>query len=80
MQRSVALVPEHLALDVTTDVGAGGSQILGTPQDGVGISTSRVDEEGATGGTLQLYLQVGLGQIEVLRVDPASAPDPQLPR
>jgi phage shock protein PspC (stress-responsive transcriptional regulator) len=64
----VVLVPSDLAVDVTTDVGAGESDVLDFRQSGAGISGSRYDEEGASGGTIVLDLQVGLGQIEVRRV------------
>ena len=65
----IVLVPRDLALDVTTTVGAGESRVLGVPESGVGVSTSRFDEAGTTGGTLVLDLQVGIGQIEVVRED-----------
>lgn len=65
----VVLVPEDLALDVTTDVGAGETVVAGETQSGVGVSTSRYVGDGAIGGTLVLDLQVGLGQVEVVRSD-----------
>ena len=63
-------VPEGLAVDVQTDVGAGDSVVFGVGQDGLGVTSVRHDDTGATGGTLVLELQVGLGQVEVVRVDP----------
>jgi predicted membrane protein len=81
----VILVPEDVGLDVDTEVGAGESKVLEVAQNGVGVSTERQDDGRADAGTFVLDLQVGLGQIEVRRVDagarsdlpdPPSAPDP----
>ena len=68
----VVVVPEDTALDITTSVGGGESLVLGVPQNGLGVSTQQFVEDGATGGTLVLDLEVGVGQIEVTR-DPTAA-------
>lgn len=47
----VVLVPDGLAVDVTTKVSVGESQVLGVERNGVGISTDELDDEEATGGT-----------------------------
>ncbi|MEQ1788042.1 MAG: LiaF domain-containing protein, partial [Acidimicrobiales bacterium] len=76
MGHLVVLVPDGMTLDVTTDVGAGESDVLGRRQNGVGVTTDLRDEGDADSGTLVLDLQVGLGQIEVRRVgaDPTETP------
>jgi hypothetical protein len=68
----VVLVPEGMAADVTTDVGAGESQVFDLTQDGVGVTTDRSVEGSASSGTLTLDLTVGMGKIEVRRVLDAS--------
>lgn len=68
----VVLVPDSLVLDVDTDVGMGESEVFGLQQNGVGLATSQHDDQGATGGTLELDLRIGVGQIEARRVDPNS--------
>jgi hypothetical protein len=71
----VVLVPEGMAADVTTDVGAGESTVFDLVQNGVGVTTDRSVEGSATSGTLVLDLHVGMGKIEVRRVvDESSSP------
>ena len=65
----VVLVPEGQELSVNTEVGAGGVRVFGEEQNGVGFETH--DGFPAAGDTLILDLQVGMGQIEVHRVDSA---------
>lgn len=76
MGHLVVLVPDGMTVDVTTDVGAGESNVLDRRQNGVGVTSELRDEGDADSGTLVLDLQVGLGQIEVRRVDadPSEAP------
>lgn len=63
----VVLVPDGMAVDVTTDVGAGESAVLDLRQSGVGFTTDQHASGDPTSGTLVLDLQVGMGQIEVRR-------------
>lgn len=66
----VVLVPEGLALEVTTEVGAGESQVLDLQQNGVGITTDQQEGDPDATGTLVLDLHVGMGQVEVRRFTP----------
>ncbi|MEO6317168.1 MAG: PspC domain-containing protein [Acidimicrobiales bacterium] len=63
----VVVVPADTTLEVTTKVGAGESDVLGFRQDGVGVTTDRQVAGTAGAGTITLDLQVGLGEIEVVR-------------
>jgi phage shock protein PspC (stress-responsive transcriptional regulator) len=63
----VILVPEDVAVDVTADVAAGEAVLLGLSDSGTNVSTHRAFERRGAAGTIELDLQVGLGQIEVRR-------------
>jgi phage shock protein PspC (stress-responsive transcriptional regulator) len=63
----VVLVPVAMAADVTTDLGAGESIVFGQRQEGVDITTDQSVTGGPSSGTIDLDLEVGLGQIEVRR-------------
>jgi predicted membrane protein len=81
MGHLVVLVPDDQDLTVNTEVGAGEVMVFGERQNGVGFETH--DGFPGDGATLALDLEVGLGQIEVHRVDreeTGGAPDPELPR
>jgi phage shock protein PspC (stress-responsive transcriptional regulator) len=63
----VVLVPPPMAADVTTDVGAGESIVFGQRQEGMGLTTDRSVTGRPSSGTIDLDLELGLGQIEVRR-------------
>ncbi|MET0903465.1 MAG: PspC domain-containing protein [Acidimicrobiales bacterium] len=63
----VVLVPEGQELSVNTEVGAGEVRVFGEEQNGVGFETH--DGFPGAGGPLILDLEVGMGQVEVHRVD-----------
>jgi len=63
----VVVVPADVALEVTSKVGTGESDVLGRQQGGVGITANRSAEGSPDRGTLLLDLQVGVGHIEVQR-------------
>jgi phage shock protein PspC (stress-responsive transcriptional regulator) len=80
----VVLVPPPMAADVTTDVGAGESLVFGQRQEGMDITTDRSVAGRPSSGTIDLDLEVGLGQIEVRRdpdvvVDLTESPAPVRP-
>jgi phage shock protein PspC (stress-responsive transcriptional regulator) len=64
----VILVPDGAALDVSAEVAAGESLLLGYPESGVGVVTQRTFEGNGTDGSIRLDLQVGLGQIDVRQI------------
>lgn len=66
-------VPDGVALDITADVAAGETVLLGYPSSGVGVSSERSFGGGSGTGSIELDLQVGLGQIEVRRQGPDGA-------
>jgi hypothetical protein len=83
MGHLVVLVPDDQAVTVQTEVGAGDVIVFDEEQNGVGFETDERFE--GEGGQLVLDLEVGLGQIEVRRVErggdaeaeePIDAPDP----
>lgn len=61
------VVPDDVAVDVTADVAAGEAVLLGLSDSGTNVSTHRAFERRGSAGTIELDLQVGLGQIEVRR-------------
>jgi phage shock protein PspC (stress-responsive transcriptional regulator) len=63
----LVLVPDDVAVDVTADVAAGEAVLLGLSDSGTNVSTHRAFERHGAAGTVELDLQVGLGQIEVRR-------------
>jgi len=63
----VVLVPVPMAVDVTTDLGAGESNVFGQRQEGMDITTEQSVAGSPSSGTMDLDLEVGLGQIEVRR-------------
>jgi hypothetical protein len=63
----LVLVPEDVAVDVTAVVAAGEAVLLGLSDSGTNVSTHRAFERRGSAGTIELDLQVGLGQIEVRR-------------
>jgi phage shock protein PspC (stress-responsive transcriptional regulator) len=70
----IVIVPDGTAVDVTSKVGAGEIDILGTTNSGVQIAArSTGSTGGATTGTLDLNLSVGCGQITVETADDLSA-------
>ncbi len=74
----VVVVPEGLAVEVTSRVGAGEIDVFGKRQDGVGVSSEHQD--GTSRGTLVLDLHVGMGRIDVDRATATAVPDvPELP-
>ena len=80
----IVLVPEDQEVTVNTEVGAGEVAVFGERQNGVGFETH--DGFSGDGATLILDLEVGMGQIEVHRVeseaerdDPVESPDPTTP-
>jgi phage shock protein PspC (stress-responsive transcriptional regulator)/predicted membrane protein len=62
----VVYVPEDVALEVRSEVGAGDTDILGRSDEGWGVDVDRTVTGDATKGTLHLDLEMGLGQVEVL--------------
>jgi len=62
----VIYVPDDVALEVRSEVGAGESDILGRTDDGWGVDVDRSVTGDPTKGTLHLDLEMGLGQVEVL--------------
>ncbi len=68
------IVPADAVVEVDSEVGMGESRVLGLEQNGVGVDATQRDD--GSGGTIELDLQVGLGQVEVSR-GLADAPDPE---
>jgi phage shock protein PspC (stress-responsive transcriptional regulator) len=57
-------VPDDVAVEVAAEVGAGEARVFGLIDSGMGVSAERSFGD-AGAGTIELNLQVGLGQIEV---------------
>jgi predicted membrane protein len=74
----VVLVPEDQDVSVNTEVGAGEVVVFGREQNGVGFETH--DSFPGDGATLILDLEVGMGQIEVRRVESDQRVEPVEPR
>jgi hypothetical protein len=73
----VVTVPLDATVELTTDVGTGGTRIFGTDDGGIGTSTHHTyDAPGDDGQTITLHLEVGVGQIDVERATerPAGSP------
>jgi phage shock protein PspC (stress-responsive transcriptional regulator)/predicted membrane protein len=62
----VIQVPDGVALDVTAEVSGGDIVLNGHSNSGVGVSTERTFSGSQDNGTIDLDLEVGLGQIEVI--------------
>jgi predicted membrane protein len=61
-------VPADVTVEVDAELGAGSVDLLGERAEGIGIDRSVTDEVTADGaGTLELDIQVGLGEVEVRR-------------
>jgi hypothetical protein len=71
----IVLIPDGMTADITTELGAGGSHVFGVEQGGLGVSTDQHHEGDGEGGTLDLYLQAGMGKIEVHRRADATPSD-----
>ncbi|MET0727287.1 MAG: PspC domain-containing protein [Acidimicrobiales bacterium] len=71
-------VPEGVLIEVTADVGAGETRIGPYQDNGLGVTSNRVLGAADTTGTIDLDLEVGVGQIDVI-VDgtPASTATPR---
>ena len=61
--RLLVIVPDGAGVDVTTEIGAGTSNLLGTVQEGTGLTDRNVRE--GTGGTFVLDLEAGIGSVRV---------------
>ncbi|MFN2418795.1 MAG: hypothetical protein ABR593_07725 [Candidatus Limnocylindria bacterium] len=61
--RLVVILPEGVRAEVTTEIGAGSSDLLGTRQEGTGLAGREVRD--GTGGTFVLDLEAGLGSVLV---------------
>jgi predicted membrane protein len=61
-------VPDGVSLDVDADVSGGDIVLNGQSNSGVGVSTERTYRGDPDKGTIDLDLQVGLGQIEVITI------------
>lgn len=66
-------VPDGPRVVVSADVAAGEAVLLGHPDSGMGVSTERTFRGRGGEGTIELDLQVGLGQIEVRRSEVGTA-------
>lgn len=64
----VIQVPDGMALDVDADVSGGDIVVNGQSNSGVGVSTKRTYRGDPDMGTIDLHLDVGLGQIEVITI------------
>ena len=62
--RLVVILPEGAAADISTQVGAGQSNLLGARQEGTGLADE--DSSPGTGGAFVLDLQAGIGSVLVL--------------
>ena len=61
--RLMVILPDGATADVTTEIGAGTSDLLGTIQEGTGLTDRNVHE--GTGGTFVLDLEAGIGSVRV---------------
>lgn len=61
------IVPDDLNLEITSHAGAGDIDLVGRRDEGVSVDLDRSVDGSSRRGTLELDLEVGLGQIEVLR-------------
>ena len=61
--RLTVILPEGARADVTAEVGAGASDLLGAQQEGTGLSDREL--QGGTGGALVLDLEAGIGEVIV---------------
>lgn len=63
------LLPPTVDVTAIADVGVGDSNIFGTSRDGVGMSSRTTDlgSDGAGGGTLELTITLGAGDLQVTR-------------
>jgi hypothetical protein len=60
-------VPQEVTVVLDAEVGAGQIDAFGQQTDGIAVTRDTTDEGDAEGGTLELTLGVGAGQIEVDR-------------
>ena len=57
------ILAEGAKADVTAEVGAGASDLLGAQQEGTGLSDREL--QGGTGGVMVLDLEAGIGEVIV---------------
>jgi fumarate reductase subunit D len=60
-------VPQEVTVVLDAEVGAGEIDAFGQQTDGIAVTRDTTDSGDAEGGTLELDLEVGAGQIEVAR-------------
>lgn len=70
MGHLIVLVPDGPEVVSTTEVGAGEARVFQDVQSGVGFTRNHVTLGDPGAATLELELQVGLGQVEVRRAGP----------
>jgi hypothetical protein len=63
------ILPPNVDVQTDLDLGVGVIEVFGVEHDGLGVSEQKRDEgaDGPGGGTLELEISQGVGQLEVFR-------------
>jgi phage shock protein PspC (stress-responsive transcriptional regulator) len=62
-------IPEDVTLEFEAQVGAGQLDVLGESKEGLGLSQDQTFNRDVEGGTLELDISMGFGNVEVRRAD-----------